>query len=167
MYCGVGLNKNDNEVTESFLVFFIPRITTYLFAVTVTVVTYFRARLFYKSVPENVLEANNLNSRNLLVYPATQLILYLPVVLSTLPWVIKNDMGSESLWNLVGIIFSGLRGLVNSVTFSKHLPQIKSSAASVSLSESPSRRGSKSESFIDVSSARKASLKTKNQADNI
>ena len=121
------------------MIFFVPRSITYLFAFGITIMAYLRARRFYQNIPESILEANNLDSKNLLVYPAAQLILYLPTILSTSKWVIGNSQGDMSGWSIVGIAFSGLRGFIYCMIFRRHFPQIKEGCESTrNQSKSPS-----------------------------
>ena len=73
VYDGVNTDKAHN-----FLVTMLTRGLMYLLAIFITVIAYKRAISLTRSLPEGLLQAYNLSSKRLLLYPVAQFITFLP-----------------------------------------------------------------------------------------
>ena len=98
----------------AILTFIFVRGIAYFFAIFITIFAYIKAVLFYKSLPVEVVEYNNFDSKRLLTYPIAQLIIYTPTALYTFLLIF---MEIPKAWLLVIICSSNLSGFINLLVY--------------------------------------------------
>ena len=102
--------------------FTLPRILVFIFvrgfglglAIVITLLAYLRAHELFKSIPENIAEAYQLDSKKLLFYPAAQLLIYLP---STTYVFICIWAKASQPWISIIAYWCSLAGFINSVVY--------------------------------------------------
>ena len=122
-FCSIvsGDDDDEDDEGEEFFLFMILQGAPFLFAVIVTVIAYVRASFFFRSLPQHIIESQNLNSKLLLMYPTAQLIIYLPNILYSLLTLFSDEswprllLFASNFYNLAGF----LNCLIYSIQFSK------------------------------------------------
>ena len=100
------------------------RVFGYGLALVMTAIAYIRAYRLLRSVPDGMIEAYQIDSKKLLLYPLAQLIVYLPNISYIF---IAMSRGMKEPWITLIAYWASLPGFVNSLVYGLQFMAIRQS----------------------------------------